>query len=350
MTTCPDCSTELAPLLLTCPGCQRLVHADALKRLAAEAEAATASKDLRTALARWREAQPLLPPGSRQAQAIAAKVEGLVRDVDAGLSVTPAAAPATTSPAGQAPSAATKGGLFAGVATVALLLVKFKAVPLFLLSKGKVLLLGLTKWSTLMSMFVSLGVYWQLFGWTFALGLVLSIYIHEIGHVVALKRFGLKATAPMFIPGLGAFIRMSSYPTTPREDARIGLAGPMWGMGAAAVAYALFLGSGWAGFAAIGQFAAIMNLFNLTPIWQLDGSRGWRALGRWQRWVVAAALTASCFAIGHPLLLLVPIAAIVRLFERPPEEGDRRAFTDFLVLLGGLTLLAAYQVDLPAGG
>ena len=60
-----------------------------------------------------------------------------------------------------------------------------------------------------------------------ALGLVLSIYVHEMGHVIALRRYGFKADAPMFIPGLGAIIRLRQHVVDPRADAQIGLAGPI---------------------------------------------------------------------------------------------------------------------------
>lgn len=345
--TCPDCGTHVAPLLLLCPGCQRLVHADELKAHAAEAERLAGLGDLRGALAQWREALPLLPAGTRQTQAIATKVEDLVTKIDAGLSGPPQPASPTAPPV-TGTSAATKGGIVAGVATVGLLLLKFKAIPLFLLTKGKVLLLGLTKWSTLGSMFISLSVYWAVFGWWFALGLIVSIYVHEMGHVVALRRFGIPASAPMFVPGLGAFVRMSSYPTTPREDARIGLAGPMWGLGANVVAYLLFLVTGWKGFVAIGGIGAVINLFNLTPVWQLDGARGWRALGRWHRGVVVMLLIGACVLVGEPLLLLVALVAAGRaLFgEAAKDQGDSRAFLEFVVLIVALSGLAAYQVHM----
>src|SRR5439155_143942 len=83
-------------------------------------------------------------------------------------------------------------------------------------------LLGLTKASTLFTMLLSAGVYWAAWGWKFALGVVLSIYVHEMGHVQALQRYGIKATAPMFIPGVGAVVRLKQYPASPR-DARVGL-------------------------------------------------------------------------------------------------------------------------------
>ena len=94
---------------------------------------------------------------------------------------------------------------------------KFKWVLLFLLTKAKVLLIGLTQVKTVLSMAVALGVYATIYGWQFALGLVVSIYIHEMGHVVWLRRYGIPATAPMFIPGLGAFVRLKRIPRRPAK-------------------------------------------------------------------------------------------------------------------------------------
>lgn len=341
MSTCPDCGTQLAERLLVCPGCQRLVHAEALKQHAAEAERRTAAGDLRGALGAWREAQPLLPQGSKQAAAIAAKIDFLVREVDAGRGGTPA--PAAPGDPQVAPPPGSRKGLFAGLGAALLLL--WKVVP-FVATKGKFLLLGLTKWSTVGSMLVTIGAYWTLFGWGLAAGLVLSIYVHEIGHVVALHQFGMRASAPMFIPGLGAFIRMRNYPVTPREDARVGLAGPRWGLGAALASLGLFFLTGWDGFKAIAQLGGLINLFNLMPVWQLDGSRAWRALGRLERWVIVVAFGAACLWVQHPLLILFPIVAFFRAFAAPPVVPDRRAFLEFLLLIGALSALCKLEVPI----
>ncbi|HSR09007.1 MAG TPA: site-2 protease family protein, partial [Bryobacteraceae bacterium] len=115
------------------------------------------------------------------------------------------------------------------IGTIAALLANFKTVGLLILTKGKLVLLGLTKLNTLLSMLVSIGFYWAIYGWKFGLGFVLSIYVHEMGHVMALARYGIPASAPMFIPGLGAFVRLKAYPASAGEDARVGLAGPLWG-------------------------------------------------------------------------------------------------------------------------
>src|SRR6185369_768538 len=109
---------------------------------------------------------------------------------------------------------------------------KFKWAVLLLLGKGKLLLVGLTQAKTLLSIAIALGVYTMAYGWKFALGLIASLYVHEMGHVAWLRRYGIPASAPMFVPGLGAFVRLKSHPPTPAQDARVGLAGPVWGAAA----------------------------------------------------------------------------------------------------------------------
>jgi Zn-dependent protease len=216
------------------------------------------------------------------------------------------------------------------------------------LTKAKFLILGLTKASTFFSMFLSLGVYWTAFGWWFALGLVLSIYVHEMGHVFALDRYGIKAGAPMFVPGLGAMIRLKQRLTDPRQDAQVGLAGPLWGLGAALFAYAVALATGSPAWAAIAQFGAFLNLFNLLPIWQLDGGRAFRALARSQRWFAAMAIALAWALSEQPLLVLLLIAATLRtLSETPPAHGDRPTLIQYVTLVAALTTLTLIPVSLP---
>ncbi len=330
---CPGCATQVAPRLLACPSCGRLVHGERLKELAAEAKAA---EDPLSALTAWRSALELLPPSSRQADVIAARVEELSRTVDAGPS--PAGGPAS-----EKPSWAKGGGLLAGAG---LLLWKLKAVLAFVLTKGKVLLLGLTKSSTLFSMLLSAGLYWTIWGWKFAFGLVVAIYIHEMGHVAALSRFGIRATAPMFIPGFGAVVRLKQYPANPIEDARVGLAGPIWGVGSVVAAYLLHLATGWASLAAIARFAAWINLFNLLPFWQLDGGRGFRALGRRDRWIVVAAMVGMWLVTGDGLLVLLALTGGLRAgFGEAPQQSDRTTLLQFVALVVALSV--AMMIPVP---
>jgi len=329
---CPQCGTHVAPALLACPSCARLVHADELKRLAAEAERAANAGDVSTALAAWRQTLDLLPPDSTQHQVISARVLDLSRALDGQPR---AAAPKHRSRLGQGA---------AGLGALGALVAKFKFALVFLLTKAKLLLLGFTKAGTLFTMLLSMGVYWTIWGWQFAVGVVLSIYVHEMGHVQALQRYGIKATAPMFIPGVGALVRLKQYPADRREDARVGLAGPIWGLAAALVAYAVYRVTGSGLWGAIAHFGAWVNLFNLTPVWQLDGGRGFRALTRLQRWIAVAVIAATWFLTGEGLLALLGIAAAANAgFAAPAEQPDRTALFQYsflVVVLGALTRIA----------
>jgi Zn-dependent protease len=216
------------------------------------------------------------------------------------------------------------------------------------LSKGKLLLLGLTKLSTLASMLAFFAVYWSLFGWRFALGFVMSIYIHEMGHVMALRRYNIAASAPMFIPFFGAFVRMKQYPGNVGEDARVGLAGPIWGLGSAVGAWLAALATGLPVWYAIAHTAAWLNLFNLLPIWQLDGGRGFRALSRKQRGM-AAGVAIAMWALTHQvILLLIALGAGYRLFSRDyPATDDNVVLTQYAGLIVLLSLLMTMTDRLP---
>jgi Zn-dependent protease len=218
------------------------------------------------------------------------------------------------------------------------------AVLVLILSKAKFLLLGLTKWKTVFSMLVFLGVYLQAWGWKFALGFVLGIYVHEMGHVFALRRYGIAASAPMFIPGLGAFIRLKQYPANAHQDAVVGLAGPVWGLGAGLVAWAIGLATGSGIWMGIAQSTAFINLFNLIPFWQLDGGRGFRALNRWQRWV-AALVIGGVWSVSHQgMLLLLLVLAVFQAFQPGPEDPDYEALGTYAGLVIALAWLSSIKV------
>src|ERR1700674_24179 len=336
------CGTEVAGALLACPSCHRLVHADSLKGLATAAEAAARRGDPVEEIANWRRALDLLPPGSRQAATVGARVAVLSESAATPLKPDPHGAPGAPGPPLTAGGAdadegarrrawGARGALLTGLT--------------FLATKAKLLLLGLTKAGTLFSMLLSVGVYWTIFGWPFAVLLVLSIYVHEMGHVAALRRFGIQATAPMFVPGLGALIRLRQHPANPREDARIGLAGPIWGCAAAAVAYLVFVLGGGPLWAAVARFGASIKLFNLLPLWQLDGGRAFRALSRQQRLLAIGALAALWGWSREGLLVLLLVVAAAQAFRRDaPEQADRIALAQYVFLAAALTLLSLLHV------
>ena len=326
----------MPPSAVSCPACHALVHAGQLKSLADAAGAAAARGDVSGQLEAWRVALTLLPPGSSQFRSISDRVQALSRSL-----TDPSSAPAPEPAAGDAKKAWSGGAIGAA----ALLLWKFKAIGVFLLTKGKLLLFGLSKGSTFFSMLAALGVYWTLWGWKFALGFVLSIYIHEMGHVAAMKRFGLAATAPMFIPGFGAFIRMKQHPATAQEEARIGLGGPIWGFGAAAACFLIYMATEQPFWAALTHTGAMINLFNLMPIWQLDGGHAFKALNRTERWIATGVTGAALLMTGEGLLVLIAILGAVQAFRVAPNaEGDRTALIQFAGLVIALGLLMKMPV------
>jgi Zn-dependent protease len=325
---CPECGTAFAANLLSCPGCGRLVHAEELKRLAGEAGRATQPAE---ALRAWRRALTLLPRGSRQREAVLQKVDALVPLAEAA----PYSMPAQI---GAKPETGASKPLWRRI----LAAVGVSAV--LILSKAKLLLLGLMKMGTLVSMAVSLGLYWSLWGWRFALGFVLSIYIHEMGHVAMLTRLGIRASAPMFIPFIGAIVRLKENLPTAREDARVGLAGPIWGFGAALAAYALSRAFDSPMMLAIATVGAWINLFNLAPVWQLDGSRAFRALTRQQRWIAVAVVAVALYVSSVQILWVVLIFAVVRAWGRDAaEKPDSVALGEYVFLIAGLSLIAALR-------
>jgi Zn-dependent protease len=341
---CPDCGSGVSTNRLSCPVCQRLLHRDELEDLAVEAKRARENGAVEDEISAWRQALELLPQNSSQYESIAQRAAELSRRLDRGPPRTSESGANERSRLGDTKTLR-RHWKWTGFGALALLAWKLKAVLAFLLTKGKLILAGLTKSGTFFSMLLAFGVYWTAFGWKFALGLVVSIYIHEMGHVSALHRLGIATSAPMFIPGVGAFVRMGQYPLDGREDARVGLAGPIWGLVAALVALGLYMASGAPIWGAITRVGAWINLFNLLPVWQLDGSRGFRALSRAQGFLVAATMGAMWLFTKEGLLVLLLIAACWRAFVAPRSEpGNRSVFFELVGLVIILSVLCLIDV------
>jgi Zn-dependent protease len=188
------------------------------------------------------------------------------------------------------------GPIGAGALVVA---TKLKAI-LLLLPKVKLL-------STSATMLVSIAAYALLWGWQFGVGLVLLLFVHEMGHVIQLRREGIEASAPMFIPFLGAVISAKSMGDDAAAEARVGLAGPILGSLAALVPLGIWLATGnefWQALAFVGFF---LNLFNLVPIVPLDGGRAMAALSPWVWWAGYAGLVALTFVFPSPIMFLILI-------------------------------------------
>jgi Zn-dependent protease len=314
--TCPDCGANItSPRALSCPNCHCLIHAADLEDLTRKAQIASNGGNLALARRYWAQSAELLPVETIQYKSIQARIADLDHKIAAG----PTSGKSTW-----------KRGA-AGLGPVAVLLWKFK-----------VILLGLTKLGTLVSMFASLGLYWSLYGWAFALGLVVSIYIHEMGHVIALRKFGIPAGAPVFIPGFGAIIQLRGVRLPPLQDSRIGLAGPIYGLGTALFSLAMFFATGSKMWAAIANLGAVINLFNLIPIWQLDGARGFHSLTRTQRAILLGLSTVLWLISSTGMLFLIVLGAAYRLFKKDSnEQPDNIGFMQFAGLLAALTAVIA---------
>jgi Zn-dependent protease len=199
-----------------------------------------------------------------------------------------------------------------GVAALVLLIVKFAAkikVVLLLLPKLKIL-------TTSGSMLVSVAAYSLLWGWKFALGFVVLLFVHEMGHVIQLRREGIKASAPVFIPFLGAAVWAKSLGGNAIAEARVGLAGPILGSIGAAACIPIADATGndfWRALAFTGFF---LNLFNLLPVVPLDGGRAMAAMSPWMWGLGLFAVVLLAFTYPNPIILLIVLLAVMETWRR----------------------------------
>jgi Zn-dependent protease len=198
--------------------------------------------------------------------------------------------------------------LWAPLLALGALLAKFKFL-IFAVAKFKV-------FTVAASMIVSVGAYALLGGWWFGLGLVGLIFIHEIGHVIELRRQGIPASAPLFIPFLGAFVGMKQMPKNAWKEAQVALAGPLLGtLGAVAVwiAGVAFDSNFLKAMAFVGF---LLNLFNLLPIVPLDGGRAVAALHP-SIWIAGlAGLAVLAYFFPNPILLIVLLLGGMEAWQR----------------------------------
>ncbi len=213
--------------------------------------------------------------------------------------------------------------LWAPIAALAFLVWKLKAVALAAF-KFKV-------FTTSASMLVSVAAYSWIWGWRFALGFVLLLLVHELGHVAELRRQGVPASAPLFIPFLGAVVGMKQMPKDAWREARVALAGPILGsIGAAGVWAAgealdseLLLALAFVGF--------FLNLFNLAPIVPLDGGRAVAALHP-AIWGLGLLLLVGLTIVApNPILLLILLLGGLELWRRWQSRNDPDARTYYRI-------------------
>jgi Zn-dependent protease len=233
-----------------------------------------------------------------------------------------------------------------GIAALGILIVKFAAkikVVLLLLPKLKIL-------TTSGSMLVSVAAYSLIWGWRFALGFVVLLFVHEMGHVIQLRREGIEASAPLFIPFFGAAVWSKSLGDNALAEARVGLAGPVLGsIGAAAcIPIADATGSDfWRALAFTGFF---LNLFNLLPVVPLDGGRAMAAMTPWMWFAGLLAVLVLAFTFPNPIILLIALLAAMETWRRwrSLRSGDERVRSYYRVRPLHRALVAAVYLGLIA--
>jgi Zn-dependent protease len=243
--------------------------------------------------------------------------------------------------------------LVAPLAAVGLLLAKFKFL-LFALLKIKFV-------GTALTMLVSIGAYALLFPVWFAVGFVVLIWVHEMGHVLQLKREGIKASAPMFIPFLGAFVAMKEMPKNALAEARVGLAGPVLGTLGGLAVLGLYAWTQNPLFLGLAYFNFLINLFNLAPMLPLDGGRAMGAMSPVFSLLGLVVMVGMFFVA--PIMVFIALLGLPEVWHRwksrnTPEgrayndipAGSRAlvgiAYVGLIVLLG--LLMAATFVPNPA--
>ncbi len=168
--------------------------------------------------------------------------------------------------------------------------------------------------------------------WSFAVGFVIMLFIHEMGHVVALRERGYRASLPVFIPFLGALIFAPRFSSS-EDEAYAAYAGPLFGTIAAATAFLLWF-TGMCPFNSmllVSFSGALLNLFNLMPVPPLDGGRVTRAVGSWFKWIGMVMLLLLLIAGQDAALLLVFLMAI-RELEISPAAKLKVGATCFVVM------------------
>ncbi len=176
------------------------------------------------------------------------------------------------------------------------------------LKYGLVFLFKIPAAATLISALISFGGYALLWGpWT-AVGLVTMLFIHEMGHVVEIRRQGMRATAPIFIPFMGAAIFQRQHATDALKQAEIGIAGPIAGTIGATAAFVLYGSTHNPVFLVTAMIGFFINLINLLPVWQLDGAWILAPVSPWFQVLGLAAIAAGVFLFHYVSFLLIIIA------------------------------------------
>ncbi|HEX3837566.1 MAG TPA: site-2 protease family protein [Steroidobacteraceae bacterium] len=298
---CIRCHAVLAPGALVCGSCHALVHSVVLEQLAAAARLHEARREFTAAREVWLKALGLLPPESSQAEWVRGNVQRLAPARNAWISRLGPLAPLV-----------------------------------LLLIKGK-FLLTLFKLKFILSLGAFVAVYWGLYGLRFGVGFAILILVHELGHYIEIRRRGLPAEMPVFLPGLGAYVRWTTLGVSAPTRSLISLAGPMAGLIGAAVCVVLWMRSGDSFWMGLASLSAMLNVLNLIPVWILDGGQAIAALDKNERFMLAAVAVILAAYFAQPLFVLVAAGAVYRAFTKDlPAVSSHATTAYYLAILAGL--------------
>lgn len=227
--------------------------------------------------------------------------------------------PFAEEPRGLAPVRNLRKRIGSALAAIGALIVKF-----FAAIKGVLLLLPKVKLLTTAGTALASVVLYSLFwGWPFAFGFVVLLFVHEMGHVIQLRREGIKASAPMFIPGFGAVVMMKELPDDALAEARVGLAGPVLGTAGAAVCLAIGESANSDMLRALAYVGFLLNLINLVPLVPFDGGRAMAAMAPRMWFVGLGAMVALLVLTGNPFLLIFVLLGGMETWQRWRQRKTR---------------------------
>jgi len=191
-------------------------------------------------------------------------------------------------------------------------------------------------------------IYSQLYGAEFGLGFALLIVVHEMGHFIDIKRRGLPADMPVFLPGLGAYVRWRALGVSLQTRAAVSLAGPLAGLIGSWVCWLLWLKTGDGLFAGLARASAWLNLLNLVPVWVLDGGQAALALSRAERILLVVVSLGMLALFRERLFIVIAAGALFRVFIKDAPERSSPGITAYFVAV--LVLLAVVMKYVPVQG
>jgi Zn-dependent protease len=277
-----------------------------MEQLAAHARSLEAHGELKEARERWLACLPLLPPQSAQAEWI----RGHVHELET--------APGSAQGAPSSNASSTDQS-----------------------AAGRRVPLSPAKWlMPLLSFLAFIVVYSQSWGAKYGAGFAVLILLHEMGHFIDIKRRGLPADMPMFVPGLGAYVRWNALGVSVKTRAAVSLAGPLAGWFGAAVCAILWYRTGDGVWAALARTTAWLNALNLIPLFIFDGNKATDALSRLERAVVLIVSVTLGYALHDWVFYVVAGGAGIRLLSRDaPSEPSGSTAAYFIAVLTGLAVI-----------